>query len=268
MTKASLALLSLMVGIISAAEIEFKNNRGIVPVVQHGTKRQIDFSYDGSSNGRPAVNSASYRQQSSGSQIPLQQPYRPSSVGSTKPSNSLLQVGVTGHLQQQQEQQSKTPVNSESTATFQQRANPASQSSSFSQPAPSEEVFAPFTAENSKLPPARPFRQSNSRPFSTLEQRQIGNKAPEFERGFPDGFTSGLPAFDFQGRMPDADDKSEGFMDGALSGFPNLKSFGGFDPLPENAREDSIIIPSLKSHGNGRLGGYRPAQFSGRPLAN
>ena len=33
------------------------------------------------------------------------------------------------------------------------------------------------------------------------------------------------------------DDKSEGFMDGALNGFPNLKSFGGFDAMPDIARE-------------------------------
>lgn len=29
-------------------------------------------------------------------------------------------------------------------------------------------------------------------------------------------------------------------MDGALNGFPNLKSFGGFDPLPDVAREGTV----------------------------
>lgn len=33
------------------------------------------------------------------------------------------------------------------------------------------------------------------------------------------------------------DEKSEGFMDGALDGFPNLKSFGGFDAMPDTVRE-------------------------------
>ena len=183
-----------------------RQRSGAVPMAQHASKRQIetDFNY-GSNNGRPAaINSASYRQQSSGSgsggQVPLQQPFR-SSAASTKPVNSR-QIGVSGGQQRgPQQEQSKTAADSESNSNFQPRANP--QSSSFSPPAPSEEIFAPFTAENSKPPSGRPFRQSNSRPFSPVEQRQIGNnKSPEYERGFPDGFTSGLPAFDFQGRMP------------------------------------------------------------------
>jgi hypothetical protein len=31
-------------------------------------------------------------------------------------------------------------------------------------------------------------------------------------------------------------------MDGALNGFPNLKSFGGFGPLPEVAQEGNCLF--------------------------
>jgi hypothetical protein len=35
------------------------------------------------------------------------------------------------------------------------------------------------------------------------------------------------------------DEKSDGFMDRAQSNFPNLKAFGGFDAMPDVAREGS-----------------------------
>ena len=38
---------------------------------------------------------------------------------------------------------------------------------------------------------SRPLRQSAASP-----------SRPEFDEGFPEGFTRGLPTFDFQGRMP------------------------------------------------------------------
>lgn len=266
MTKASfIALLCLLVGAISAAEIDFKHNRAnvrrpvVVPVVPHQIKRQGETYNFGANSGVRSVNSNSFRQQqSSESQVPLQQPYRSSAESSPQ-----RQGATGGRPKQVPLEQSKTPssVNSEPSTAFQQRARDPSH------PPPSEEIFAPFTAENSRPSSSRPFRQSNSRPFSSsVEQRQGGSNSPQFEGGFPDGFTSGLPAFDFQGRMPEPDEKSEGFMDGALNGFPNLKSFGGFGPLPEVAQEDSI--PSKQRQGSGRPDGFRLGQFSGRPLAN
>jgi len=69
---------------------------------------------------------------------------------------------------------------------------------------------------------SRPLRQSAASP-----------SRPEFDEGFPEGFTRGLPTFDFQGRMPEPDSISEGFMGDAQANFPSLKTFGGFDRMPE-----------------------------------
>lgn len=158
----------------------------VVPVVPNQIKRQGDYNF-GSNSGVRSVNSNSFRQQSSESQVPLQQPYRSSAESSSQ------RQGATGGRPKHSQvplEQTKTSVNSEPSAAFQQRAREPSH------PPPSEEIFAPFTAENSRPSSSRPFRQSNSRP---VEQRQA---SPQFDGGFPDGFTSGLPAFDFQGRMP------------------------------------------------------------------
>lgn len=116
----------------------------------------------------------------------------------------------------------------------------------------------------------RPLRQSPS-PFRAPQEARPQsaeaprNRNPEFANGFPSGFTNGLPSFDFQGRMPDADANSEGFMDGALRGFPSLKTFGGFDPLPDIRAEGEEPKAPLAN----RPGGPRPAQpgFQ-RPTAN
>ena len=50
----------------------------------------------------------------------------------------------------------------------------------------------------------------------------------------------------FWSRNQEPDEKSEGFMDGALNGFPNLKSFGGFGPLPEVAQEGTFLSVAAK----------------------
>lgn len=41
--------------------------------------------------------------------------------------------------------------------------------------------------------------------------------------------------------MTEPDGKSEGFMDGVLNNFPNLKSLGGFDAFPDVGREGNQI---------------------------
>jgi len=86
-------------------------------------------------------------------------------------------------------------------------------------------------------PGRRPLRQS--------VPAQSG--IPEFQNGFPEGFTRGLPSFDFQGRMPEPDTKSDGFMGDILSNFPTLKTFGGFDSMPDvhQAAASSRIDPRV-----------------------
>jgi len=148
-----------------------------------------------------------------------------------------------------------------------QRFNPHPSAQKPAAPAPLPDFGSADSAEREV---ERPLRQSPPNPFrAQLEARPQAeaprNRNPEFANGFPSGFTNGLPSFDFQGRMPEADANSEGFMDGALRGFPSLKTFGGFDPLPDVRAEGEEPKAPLAN----RPGGPRPAQpgFQ-RPTAN
>jgi len=140
--------------------------------------------------------------------------------------------------QQQQQQQplAPAPVKRAPQALPQpQRFNPLS--------APSESSAAPEAVQPQR--DQRPLRQSApAQPAQRPQKIESRPEQQEFDKGFPEGFTKGLPSFDFQDKMPEPDDKSEGFMDDALKGFPNLKAFGGFDALPDIKETDGFAAPS------------------------
>ena len=113
---------------------------------------------------------------------------------------------------------------------------------------------SPITVQSA--PEVAPERAQLQRPVRQQQQQQrpVAAPAADDERlrprqapsgSFPDGFTNGLPKFEFQGRLPEPDQKSDGFMDGAQRNFPTLKFFGGFDPMPNVARNFDQGSPSL-----------------------
>lgn len=236
-------VLLCLVGVIAAAEVDFRRRSNVpagrpihVPVVSQRNinqqKRQVDFPLPGSRSS----NGPTSRQQTG---VPLQRP----------------PVQHSSSFRRPQQEQSGEPI------THSQRGAP---SSNFSPPPPSsEQIFPPLrdqSEENGRQQP-RPVRPAARPSLSSIERP---NKNPEFAGGFPAGFTNGLPAFDFQGRMPEPDTKSDGFMDGVLNNFPNLKSFGGFDAFPDVAREDvneaqvkRPVRPASRPN-NAQLSGFRP----------
>ena len=139
-------------------------------------KRQLELP----SAARPANNAASFRQQPS---VPLQQPYRqpgarPAASAPEQPKRSNGAAAISSFAEQHQ-QPAQAFVPFSETAREEQR--PQRQSTAPARP------LLPFPSAERKNPPS---------------SARVGN--PEFDRGFPEGFTSGLPAFDFQGRMPGA----------------------------------------------------------------
>lgn len=159
----------------------FTGNSGVagrpirVPVVEkrglasNQQKRQVDYD----AGSRPA-SGASSRQQQPG--VPLQQPYRQSTSSASFRRPSLEQPA------EQNQRASGAP------SSF------PSAPSSFTAPSSSES----FAEGPARSQPQRPVRPAN---LASSAERPT-NRSPEFASGFPAGFTSGLPSFDFQGRMP------------------------------------------------------------------
>ena len=125
----------------------------------HQVKRQATAT----ANGRPSVNSASFR-----SQTPLQQPYRPAQQPGFRA--GAQQPGAQGAAQ-------------------------SGQQTGFAPAAQADQLFVPL--RDAGEAPVR-ARQGPSRPAPL----PTASRNPEYAAGFPEGFTAGLPAFDFQGRMP------------------------------------------------------------------
>lgn len=155
-----------------AIHVPVLSKRGPAGPISNQQKRQVDFD----SSSRPGAVAA--RQQPG---VPLQQPFRPPS-----------QVASNFRQRPQPAEQQ----NSESSPLGQRGS--AGVPSSFAPQSSSEQLFAPL--RDSAESPAR--QQRPSRPSATAASGERFNKNPEFAAGFPAGFTSGLPSFDFQGRMP------------------------------------------------------------------
>ncbi|XP_059351708.1 uncharacterized protein LOC130689569 isoform X2 [Daphnia carinata] len=240
MMKSVVVLMCLVAVICAASEVDYIRRRSSVVVGKpmqvpvfppkrnvNQQKRQVDFD----AGSRPAA--ASARQQAAS--VPLQQAFRPAPPAEFR------------RPQQARPQQERAQQDRPIQERPQQEVDAAIRSvapSSFASAAAPEQTFnaARDNAERpAETPIERPARQQAAqrpaRPASVGAERP--NRNPEYAGGFPSGFTSGLPSFDFQGRMPEPDAKSEGFMDSALNDFPNLKALGGFDAFPDVAREDS-----------------------------
>ncbi len=123
--------------------------------------------------------------------VPLQQPFRPS------PQSARQAVPAAPSRPDSSEDNHENPA--------QQRSNPVPVDSFVDHK--QQQAFVPFARESVEgredtpvRRPARPSAVERFRPTKPEAPSSRGN--PEFERGFPDGFTNGLPTFDFQGRMP------------------------------------------------------------------
>ncbi|KZS17622.1 Uncharacterized protein APZ42_016481 [Daphnia magna] len=265
MMKSIVVLMCLVAVICAASEVDFLRRRSSVVVGKpmqvpvfppkrnvNQQKRQVDFD----AGSRPAA--ASARQQTAG--VPLQQAFRPAPPAEFRRPQQ--------QRPQQERAQQDRPI--QERPQREQEVDAATRGgapSSFASAAAPEQTFTPardIADRPAEAPVERPARQQPAqrpaRPASFGAERPQRN--PEFAAGFPSGFTSGLPSFDFQGRMPEPDAKSEGFMESALNDFPNLKSLGGFDAFPDVAREGDS---SAKRPSQNRPA--RPnAQF--RPQAN
>lgn len=159
-------------------------------------KRQVDFD----AGSRAASAGASARQHSAG--VPLQQAFRaPTPTEFRRP-------------QQQRPQQERAQQD----RPIQERPQPEQEvdaairgvaPSSFASAGAPEQTFSP-ARDNVERPVERPIErparqqpvQRPARPAASSFGAERPQKNQDFAAGFPTGFTSGLPSFDFQGRMP------------------------------------------------------------------
>ena len=171
-------------------------------------------------------------------------------------------VGLAGFQapqRQQVRQQQQQPQFRASPITVQSAPEVAPERAQLQRPVRQQQQQPQFRASPiavQSAPEVAPERAQLQRPVRQQQQQQrpVAAPAADDERlrprqapsgSFPDGFTNGLPKFEFQGRLPEPDQKSDGFMDGAQRNFPTLKFFGGFDPMPNVARNFDQGSPSL-----------------------
>jgi hypothetical protein len=131
-----------------------------------------------------------YSTQASG--VPLQQPFRPSPQSARQ-----AVVPAAPSRPDSNEDNNESPI--------QQRSNPVPVDSFVDHK--QQQAFVPFARESVEgredapvRRPARPSAAERRAPIRPEAPSSRGN--PEFERGFPEGFTNGLPTFNFEGRMP------------------------------------------------------------------
>ena len=147
----------------------------VVPQRNFNQKRQVDFN--AGSRGK---------QQGTPGGVPLQQAFRP-------PAPSAA-------VNRPRPEQVERPERFEPPNSIGQRVP----SSSFTPPSSSEQLFAPLRDSSNEGPARQQLAQRPQRPAApaSFGASATPNRNPEYAAGFPSGFTSGLPSFDFQGRMP------------------------------------------------------------------